>query len=207
MSTTKDFNSLKQKVFLAYHRDGILDLVAGTVVFGFGLNMLTGNIAFLMMGWMAMMLYVLIKQRITIPRFGYVRFESEKKTFNKGLLSVGIGVLLLLFFVALKLFIDRQPASPVMEAWMQRYHMVPLSGMLFGLPALVAAIFLGLKRYYLYALLAVGLPALGAWINIQTYIPIVSTGLVILAFGVVLLITFLRRYPLSSDEVGNDVNG
>lgn len=204
MSTTKDFNSLKQKVFLAYHRDGILDLVAGTVVFGFGLNMLTGNIAFLMMGWMAMMLYVLIKQRITIPRFGYVRFESEKKTFNKGLLSVGIGVLLLLFFVALKLFIDRQPASPVMEAWMQRYHMVPLSGMLFGLPALVAAIFLGLKRYYLYALLAVGLPALGAWINIQTYIPIVSTGLVILAFGVVLLITFLKRYPLN-DEAGDNV--
>ena len=52
MSTTKDFNSLKQKVFLAYHQDGIIDLVAGTVVFGFGLNMLTGNIAFLMVGWL-----------------------------------------------------------------------------------------------------------------------------------------------------------
>jgi hypothetical protein len=206
MSTTKDFNSLKQKVFLAYHQDGILDLVAGTVVFGFGLNMLTGNIVFLMMGWMAMMLYVLIKQRITIPRFGYVRFESEKKTFSKGLLSVGIGVLLLLFFVALKFFIDRQPAFPEMEAWMQRYHMVPLSGMLFGLPALVAAIFLGLKRFYLYALLAVGLPALGAWIDIQTYIPIVSTGLIILVFGTVLLTTFLKKYPLN-DEAGNNVIG
>ena len=162
MSTKKDFNTLKQKVFLAYHQDGILDLAAGTVVFGFGLNMLTGNIVFLMMGWMAMMLYFLIKQRITVPRFGYVRFETKEKTAAKGMVSVGIGVLVLFFFVGIKFFIDRQPSSPEMQAWIQRYHMVPLSGMLFGLPALVAALYFGLKRFYLYALLAVGLPALGA---------------------------------------------
>ena len=149
MSTTKEFDTLKQKVYFAYHQDGILDLVAGSVVFGFGLNMLTGNIAFLMAGWMAMMLYILIKQRITIPRFGYVRFESEKKTFRKGLIGVVIGVLVLLFFVLLKFVIDRQPASPETQAWIQRYHMVPLSAMLFGLPALAAAVFLGLKRFYL----------------------------------------------------------
>ena len=171
MSTTREFNSLKQKVFLAYHQDGILDLAAGTVVFGFGLDMLTGNIVFLMLGWLAMMLYFIMKQRITVPRFGYVRFESKEKTAAKGMVSVGIGVLVLFFFVALRFFLDRQPASPEMDAWMQRYHMVPLSGMLFGLPALVAAVYLGLKRFYLYALLAVGLPALGAWINIETYIP------------------------------------
>jgi len=206
MSTTKEFNSLKQKVFLAYHQDGVLDLAAGTVVLGFGLDMLTGNIVFLMLGWLAMMLYFIIKQRITVPRFGYVRFESKEKIAAKGMVSVGVGVLVLFLFVALRFFIDRQPTSPEMEAWMQRYHMVPLSAMLFGLPALVAALYLGLKRFYLYALLAVGLPALGAWINIDTYIPIVSTGLVILTFGVVLLTAFLTKYPLS-EEAGNDVSG
>ena len=206
MSTKKDFNSLKQKVFLAYHQDGILDLVAGTVIFGFGLNMLTGNIVFLMVGWLAMMMYMLVKQRITVPRFGYVRFESTNKTAAKGMVSVGIGVLVLFFFVALKFFIDRQPSSPDMQAWIQRYHMVPLSGMLFGMPALAAAIFLGLKRFYLYALLAVGLPALGAWVEIETYIPIVTTGLVMLAIGTVLLANFLKKYPLNG-EAGDNVSG
>ena len=206
MSTTKDFNSLKQKVFLAYHQDGIIDLVAGTVIFGFGLNMLTGNIVFLMVGWMAMMLYVLIKQRITVPRFGFVRFESKERIASKGMVSLGIGVLVLFFFVSLKFFIDRQPSSPEMQAWIQRYHMVPLSGLLFGLPALVAALYFGLKRFYLYALLAVGLPALGAWIAIETYVPIVTTGLIVLAFGVVLLTAFLKKYPLT-DEAGDNVSG
>ncbi len=88
---------------------------------------------------------------------------------------------------------------------MRRYHMVPLSTMLFGLPALGAAIFLGLKRFYLYALLAAGLPLLGAWLNIETYIPIVTTGLIILAFGAVLLANFLKKYPLNAE--GEDANG
>jgi len=112
----------------------------------------------------------------------------------------------LFFFVALKFFIDRQPSSPEMQALIQRYHMVPLSGMLFGLPALAAALYLGLKRFYLYALLAIGLPALGALVEIETYIPIVATGLTILAFGAVLLTAFLRKYPLSNGA-GNDAIG
>jgi len=202
---TQDFGPLKRKIYWAYHQDGILDLVAGSVVLGFGLNMLTGNIVFLMIGWLAMMLYVLIKQRITVPRFGFVRFESQKKTVQKAWISVGIGVLFVAFFLTLNIFVSRQPASPETRAWIQRYHMVPLSVMLFGLPALAAALFLGLKRFYLYTLLAVGLPLLGALLNIETYIPIVITGAIMVAFGVFLLVNFLQKYPLEAE--GEDASG
>jgi hypothetical protein len=205
MRTTKEFDNLKRKVYLAYHQDGILDLAAGSVVLGFGLNMLTGNIVFLMIGWMAIMLYFLIKQRITVPRFGFVRIESEKKTRQKAWVSVGIGVLFVAFFLTLNIFVSRQPTSPETQAWIQRYHMVPLSAMLFGLPALAAAIFLGLKRFYLYTLLAVGLPLLGALANIETYIPIVTTGAIMVAYGAFLLVNFLRKYPLNTE--GEDVSG
>ena len=203
--STQDFGPLKRKVYLAYHQDGILDLAAGSVVAGFGLNMLTDNIVFLMIGWLAMMLYVLIKQRVTVPRFGFVRFESQKKTLQKAWVSVGIGVLFVAFFLTLNIFVSRQPTSPETQALIQRYHMVPLSAMLFGLPALAAAIILGLKRFYLYALLALGLPLLGALSNIETYIPIVTTGAVIILFGTFLLVNFLQKYPLNAE--GEDANG
>jgi hypothetical protein len=199
MRTTKEFNSLKRKVYLAYHQDGILDLVAGSVVLGFGTFMLTDNIAFLMFGWFVMMMYVFLKNRITIPRFGYVRIDSEKKALMKSWISVGVGVLVLLLFFLLPIFLRRGTTSPEIEALMRRYHMVPLSTMLFGLPALVAAIFLGLKRFYLYAALAIGLPLLGALANIGTYIPIVTTGAIMVAYGAFLLVTFLQKYPLNAE--------
>lgn len=202
---TQDFGPLKRKVYLAYHKDGILDLVAGSVVLGFGTFMLTDNIAFLMAGWFMMLMYVFLKKRITIPRFGYVRVDSEKKARMQSWVSVGIGVLVVLLLFGLGFIVNREPASPEMEALIRRYHMVPLSAMLFGLPALGAALFLGLKRFYLYALLAAGLPLLGAVLNIETYIPIVTTGLVVLAFGAILLVNFLKKYPLSTED--EDVNG
>lgn len=205
MSTTKEFDTLKRKVYLAYHQDGILDLVAGSVVLGFGTFMLTDNIAFLMAGWFVMMMYVFLKNRITVPRFGYVRIDSEKKALMKSWISVGIGVLVLLLFFLLPIFLRREPTSPEMDAWIRRYHMVPLSTMLFGLPALGAAIFLGLKRFYLYALLAAGLPLLGAMLNIETYIPIVTTGAVIITYGAFLLANFLKKYPLNTE--GEDASG
>ena len=203
--STQDFGPLKRKVYLAYHQDGILDLVAGSVVLGFGTFMLTDNIVFMMFGWFVMMMYVILKNRITVPRFGYVRIDSEKKARMRSWLSLGIGVLVLLLLFLLPIFLRMSQTSPETEALIRRYHMVPLSTMLFGLPALVAAFFLGLKRFYMYALLVIGLPLIGALLNIETYIPIVATGAVVITFGAFLLVNFLRKYPLNAE--GGDANG
>lgn len=200
MSTTKDFDTLKRKVYLAYHHDGILDLTTAVVLLGFGTFMLTGSVVFLTMGAIFATLYTLMKNRITIPRFGYVRFEPQEKTMMQYWFLLGFGVLVLLAFLAGRTF--QGITTPEWQALKQQYHMVPLSAMLFGLPALVAAVFLGLKRFYLYALLAVGLPALGGWLNIETYIPILATGFVMLAVGIGLLSSFLKKYPGGGNDNG-----
>jgi hypothetical protein len=200
MNTTNELDTLKHKIYLAYHQDGILDLAAAAVLLGFGTFMATNSVVFLILGGIFASQYVLMKQRITIPRFGYVRFEPQEKTISKLWFLMGFGVLVLLVFIALSIFINNRPGSPEMQSWMQRYHMIPYSAMLFGLPALAAAVFLGLKRFYLYALLAVVLPALGAWLNIETFIPILATGLVLLIFGIALLSSFLKKYSIDDSK-------
>jgi hypothetical protein len=203
---TQDFAPLKRKIYLAYHQDGILDIVAGFVVLGFGTSMLTDNFAFLMAGWLFIPLYYLLKKRVTIPRFGYVRIDSQQKTLVRSWAAVGAGVLFLFLFFILNIFVSRGSASSEgIIAWIRRYDMILLSAMLFALPALVAAIFLGLRRFYLYALLAVALPAIGAWLDLAAYIPILTMGLIALVFGAVLLFNFLRKYPL--DAEGEYANG
>jgi hypothetical protein len=200
MNTTNELDTLKHKIYLAYHQDGILDLAAAAVLLGFGTFMATNSVVFLILGGIFASQYVLMKQRITIPRFGYVRFEPQEKTISKLWFLMGFGVLVLLAFIALSIFINNRPGSPEMQSWMQRYHMIPYSAMLFGLPALAAAVFLGLKRFYLYALLAVVLPALGAWLNVETFIPILATGLVLLIFGIALLSSFLKKYSIDDSK-------
>ena len=200
MNKTKDFDTLKRKAYLAYHQDGILDITAAVILLGFGTFMLTKNVVFLTMGAIFATLYTLMKNQITVPRFGYVRFEPQEKTMSQLWFLLGLGVLVLLAFLAGNIF--QSSNSPEIQALKQQYHMVPLSAMLFGLPALAAAAFLGLKRFYLYALLAVGLPALGGWLNIETYIPILTVGFVMLAVGIGLLSSFLKKYPGGGNDNG-----
>lgn len=199
MSTTNDYVTLKRKIFLAYHQDGILDLTGAVVLLGFSIFMATNSIVFLILATVFSAQYVLMKQLITTPRFGYVRFETKETTLTKLSILMGFGVLALLAVVFLSIFQRNSAGSLDMQAWMQQYHMVPISAMCFGLPALAAAVFLGLKRFYLYALLVVGLPALGAWLNIETFIPILATGLVLLSVGIGLLYSFLKKYPIRND--------
>ena len=199
----KNLDNLRRKVYLSYHQDGILDLVAATVLLGFSAFMATKNVIFLVLGMLFSAQYILMKQSITIPRLGFVRFDSEKKSMLQGWLFVGIGGLVMFLFYSAQTYSRSNPAPPNIQEMLQRYHMVPLSAMLFGLPTLAAAIFFGLKRFYLYALLAVGLPALGAWLEIETFIPIMSIGLLMLGIGLWLLGTFIRKYPLNQKE-GSD---
>lgn len=206
MSTKKDFNTLKRKVYFAYHQDGILDLTAAVVLLGFGTAMAIKSDVFLILGVILAAQYVLMKQYITIPRFGYVRFVPQEKTLMQLWFLMGLGVLVLFVVLVLNILLSNRPSSPEMQTWIQQYHMVPLSAVLFGLPALVAAVFLGLKRFYVYALLTVGLSALGAWLNIETFIPILATGLVVLAFGIGLLSSFLKQHPVD-DKAGGNVGG
>jgi len=203
---TKDFETLKRKVYLAYHQDGILDLSAAAVILGFAVFMATGSVVFLSMGAIFATLYVLMKQRITIPRFGYVRFAPQEKILTQNLLFLGLGVLVLLIFLVGNIFLNNNPDSPEAQAWVKQYHMVFLSGMLFGLPALVAATFFRLKRFYLYTLMSVALPALGAWMDIETFIPILAVGFVMLVTGFGLLSIFLIKHP-SKGEAGNNAGG
>lgn len=206
MSTTNEFDDLKHKIYLAYHQDGILDLTVATVLLGFSAFMATKSVVFLSVGVIFAAQYALMKRLITIPRFGYVQFISEKRNLAQQYFLLGLGILVLLAIFVGKSYVSNLGDTPEMQAMMQRYHMVPLSAMLFGLPTLVAAIFLGLKRFYLYALLAIVLPALGAWMNLETFIPILATGLVALAYGLGMLSNFLKKYPVNNQGCG-DVNG
>lgn len=199
MNDNMKLDRLQSKLYLAYHQDGILDLVIGLVAIGFSLFMATEVFVALMVSWLSMLLYLPLKASLTRPRFGYVRFTPESVTVRRLTASAVIGGVVLLIFVSLTLYQRTSQLPADFKAWMRQYHMAVLGG-LAGLVAIGAAIFTGLKRFYVYGVLALALPLAGAWLDIPTYLPILSLGLLVAGSGLVMLIAFLRKHPLSEEE-------
>jgi small basic protein len=196
MNGSGEFGRLQRKVYLAYHQDGIIDLVIGLCALGFGTSMVTDSAGFILLSWLPITLYVPLKKAITLPRFGYVKFTSVKTT---RMVYAGVmvsGVLMLLLFGIMILIISAGDIPASTQIWLRQYHMAVLGGIAAILVAGVAFL-VGIRRFYAYALLAVVLPTLGAVLNVATYLPVLVLGLTIFAVGCWLLAGFIRRYPKS----------
>jgi len=198
MDDKLNFKELQSKLYLTYHRDGIIDMTVGLIAVGFAIFMATETVALLMLAWLPMLAYVPMKQALTVPRLGFIRFTSQRASVSRYAILAVIGLVVLGSFIALRITdLFETPAS--YEAWMRQYHMAVYGGIL-GLVAIVAAMFSGLKRFYVYGLLAFLLPAVGAWIDLPTYLPVLVVGLLLAGNGLLMAIRFVRAYPVQKSE-------
>lgn len=196
MSQEQDFKKLQQKTYRSYHQDGLIDIIIGLAIIGFGLNIAFDNAAFLFMGWLPIVLYVPMKNRITVPRVGYVKFQSSNKIVF-GLVLAGLLVLLLGLFV----FVISGPEllSKEMQDWLQQYYLLPIA-VIAALCFIGGALLTGITRLYGYALVFLLTFSAGNWFNLHPAIYVISTGAVIEIAGLWLLVRFLREHPLPVEE-------
>jgi hypothetical protein len=196
MSQEKDFKKLQQKTYQSYHQDGLIDIIIGLAIIGFGLNMAFDNSAFLLMGWLPIIFYAPLKNYFTVPRIGYVKFHASNKVVT-GLVIMG----LLVFLLGLFVFFIGGPniVSEEMQAWLREYYMLIFGGVA-SLCFLAAGLLTGIIRLYVYAFLFLIVFALGTWLDIHPAIFTISIGLIVEGVGLGLLIRFLRKYPLPEQE-------
>jgi hypothetical protein len=152
---------------------------------------------------MPFLLYIPLKNQITAPRFGYVRFtgEQEERTRNTRLLLFGLLGLMAALGVFLLLYFAR--VSPEAREFLSQYVLLLMAG-LAALIMVVAGAVTGLKRLYLYAALTLLFNAAGTFLPIHEGWTVVLLGLSIAACGIWLLVRFLRAYPLLEEEDGRD---
>jgi hypothetical protein len=193
---------------MSYHQDGLIDIFVGVFILSFGLGILLMTVTEFST-WLvipaifpAIMvpIWVSAKKRITMPRIGYVKFKS--KGANRlmavllGLMAAGLGTFMVLSFSS-------------SQAWaLTLRNLIISNGMIIiGIgAATISSLFaytMGLKRLYAYGLLALGLFLAGHFINIPFEYFLPAIGLVIIINGFVLLIQFVRKYPLPQGEGTN----
>jgi hypothetical protein len=201
MSQVQDFKKLQQKTYQSYHQDGLIDLIIGLGFIGFSLNMAFDNSAFIFLAWMPIIFYVPFKNRITVPRIGYVKFSASN---TKMFIGIAVAVFLFVFLLGTLVYLiggsnNLSPLQTDWLTWFRQYHMLVI-GSIFALCCAGAALLTGIRRLYAYAVLTIGIFAAAFWLGVDPPIYVLTTGLLIEAVGIWLLVRFLRNYPIAAEE-------
>ena len=194
MSQEQDFKKLQQRTYQSYHQDGLIDIIIGLGFIGFGLMMAFDSSIFAFMSWMPIIFYVPFKNRITIPRIGYVRFSTSNTKIG---IAVGTFLLIILLGMFIFLVAGLGNISPQLSAWLSEYYLLLLGGIA-ALCFAVAAMLTGITRFYIYALLILFIFSIGIWLGVHPSVFVLTTGATIEVIGVSLLVRFLRKYPIEA---------
>ena len=148
----------------------------------------------------AMIVMILGKKYITIPRIGIIKFGPKRKADQRKLkifLSVNVLFGVVFFFM--------QMMGTFGLINLQGYALSILIGMFISFPLGVCAYFMDFHRLYIYAVLG----GLGFFLtdifglfmrsSISLILTFGSIGGSILVIGIVLLIKFLNEYPLPKE--------
>jgi hypothetical protein len=187
--------SLRQKMLMVYHEDGILDMVVGVSVL-----ILAGVMAFdqaVFIGFLGipLIMYIPIKERVSVPRIGRIRFEAEEVTTRRLLFFLFTGIGALLTVLALVRVDHTSGIYAAIQNNMVLIFAFLLGGTLFG-----AGLFLNNGRFKVYALLSLVL-VLGLYaLSIRLWPAITALSFLMEAVGIYKLVGFLRSYPNENDE-------
>jgi hypothetical protein len=198
---------IEKKTYMSYHQDGLLDIFVGIYVllFGIGISLMTMTdfstwfIIPAIFPAIMIPIWISAKKRITMPRIGYVNFgvrgAGKLMALVLGLMVAGLGV-----FTMFGL------GASMGEGWALtlRDFFISNSMLIIGIGAVVVsslfAYTMGLKRLYGYGLLIFVLFFIGHFITIPFEYLLLTIGFVIIIGGFVLLIQFIRKYPLPQGD-------
>lgn len=194
-------NPLRRKAYLAYHQDGIIDILIGATMIGFALWILLGYVLFTFISWLSFGFYVQLKNTITVPRFGYVRFQqANRHTYLAVGLAIGLVLLFLVIGILLILGPDRIQLEPI--TFLRKFHVQVMS----GVGAAVMAIFglwSGIGRLTVYAVVLITSMVVSVSSGISGGMVLLVTGGMILLIGLYLLLRFIRQYPAHPTEANS----
>jgi hypothetical protein len=215
MNTKKELSALELKAFTAVFEDGLWDIYLGCLLLGIGLSILLDDLGYwLSEYWILvfsplLILPILLKKWITVPRMGVVKFGSKRRY------RVVLTAVLFIFIFLAGLALYRSPDRPfhILSVTITRSVFIWFHSTL--LIFCIAAYMLNFNRLYLYSILfALPYPfrmimkQAPGWSVASSILFFVSAA-IILVIGLRLLRQFLRKYSghesaIISSEVTGD---
>jgi len=196
-----DLKEIQRKAYTSYHQDGLIDIFASIYIVGFSIGILLdylynfdmATILPILLVPVILPLWIAAKQKITIPRLGYVNFGKRDKPKFAAILGgvAGFG------FAVLFIFLFSFRTSPLLDLAAQNSML--LLGVTVALVLALAGYAMGIKRFYAYGALTFALLAVGQYLGIFFAYVLLAISLTIMASGFALLSHFIKKYPKKGD--------
>ena len=173
---------LKDKAYLTFHRDGIVDVLMGWNLICIGLFLYTNSIIFAYIGLLPLFFFKSIKARITLPRLGHARFRTRRTPAMWGI--GGIGGILILVAIIYGVVLKR----PLGVAG-------PIALTIFGID-FVLVLISGFNRILAYFILIPLFFVVGLGLKFLTPTLTIAFGAGLMLYGIWQLVIFIRNQLL-----------
>jgi len=218
MIDSLDLKKLEKKAFRATHQDGIWDIYVGVVVLSMSVlaySNASEAYPFLRYGLFLIGLglsYLIFwggKKYLTTPRLGQVKFGPYRQQRKRTMVIILSGIVLLqviLLAVTIYLWANPQSAASLglsrTDRDFERLMVAMVGALIVGPSTAIIAYFNDFMRgYYIAFILSLAVFSL-IWFGQPIFL--IGAGLLILIPGIVLLVRFLRTYPLQPTGVRHD---
>jgi hypothetical protein len=189
-------SKLRRRLLALYHQDGILDLVVSLCLALLALVMGFEQTAFIGLIGIPAIFYIPLKNQISVPRIGLIRFESPKKSRHLLRIIALLGLALLILFVLAYTLLSGSGAALEM-IW--RNDILIFAALLAAFLFIMGAL-LKNKRFMIYAVVSLFLVALSQLLSFRLWISVAGLALIMFLAGATLFIRFRRQYPAPDGE-------
>ena len=198
MMPETNLKDVERKAYLSYFEDGLADIFAGLPILIFGLGMVFDASLFFIFAGLPIVLFFPLKQAITLPRMGYVKFnpERQRKISRSMVLLLVAGSLSLLLGIVV--FSGMQGQAFDIRDFMMEFGLLLFGAVMAGAFVLIS-IFFEIKRFMGYAALIFGGWLSAYLLGIEAGIPVAIAGGAIVLIGLAFLVNFLIKYPVPSE--------
>ena len=205
MSDGFDLDGIERSAYLTYHEDGLLDVMTGFLMAFIGYYVLSKvDIPFApFVGIFAPAVWASLKKVVTEPRIGQVKFGPGRRSRQqKAIMVFAVAVN---FLMVLSFFVD----TPILGPWgetLSGFGVIIVGTGVVSLILFTIGHFNEVSRFKGYAAVSVPMfvvchfladPALDLFKKLA--LVMIPLGLLMMAYGLVTLYRFVRKYPRLED--------
>ena len=189
-----DTKRLERRMMLYYTQDGLWDLFVGVCATGWGLLLGLDLIALVgVICGSAGVLVVVLRQQITHPRVGYVKFRPAGR-YRSVIAALVAGLAAGILVVTTARTGLGELIRPLFAVW---------TGLAVGTLLAAAGWAFNARRFYAYGALIALAGAVHQWMGVPLWLAVATAGAVIIVSGLVVLSRFLKHNPkVDVDAIG-----